>query len=135
MLNLKKLLTKVLNSLTVTTTTNAIQLRDGSATGTVKATGTQTTHVVGRTHYVYIDIPLANVTISTIGVITGLTDLPSGAKFPISLNTAGSKYAIVCLQYGASGSFLRGDINGTMGNPTFTTDASGDLRASFVWVE
>lgn len=135
MLNLKKLLTKILNSLTVTTTTNAIQLRDGSATATVKATGTQTTRVAGRVHYTFIDIPLANVTISTVGFITGLTGLPASAKFPASLNITGSKYAIICLQYASTGTVLRGDINGTMANPTFTTDTAGDLRASFAWAE
>ena len=132
MLDIKKLLTKML---TVSETTNAIQLRDGSTTGTVLATGTQTNYDYGRLHMMMLDISIPSITVSNYGVITGITGV-SMVRIPAILNIKGGNYATVALQLGSSavGAIIRGEMNGSMSNPTFTTDATGRFTASYVWI-
>ena len=117
----------------ITTQTNTVYLRDGGASETVIATGTETHKVCGKIHQVDILINLPSITIASYGIITNV----QYAKFycPVFISLSGSDYFMAVGQVGSGNCILRSSNLSSTTNPHFTTQSSGRLVIHQTYVE
>ena len=122
-----------------TTTTGTAELRSGSTTGTVLATGTITHTVCNRSHWVTIIFSdCADVVISDVVYIVGEHSIPSSLYlFPVCVRRSGGNYFLLSGQRSSAISILlRGGSIDSQGTPTFTfASSSVGIYISVAWVD
>ena len=128
-----------LNALnSITTESSVVELRIGSSTAAVVATGTATHKHCGRHHWVYISFSdCTNINVNATASITGTRYIPSNVAFvPVGIRMSSSGFFLLYGQNTSASLVLRSGYIGDPGNAKWTFgSANAGIYISYSWID